>query len=123
MNNNAPALPANNPPANIPVAPPAPNWEARRAAERAQSRAANKYNAGSMSGFSIEGLKDKIQDASDAVKAQLAKFDTPNEEINIKDMFEMQIKMNHLNQLSDMTSGVVAATNAAIKTMTSNMRG
>jgi hypothetical protein len=43
--------------------------------------------------------------------------------ISIADMFEMQMMMNHLAQLSEMSSTVVSAANAAITAMAKNAKG
>jgi hypothetical protein len=47
----------------------------------------------------------------------------PCESISIGDMFEMQMLMNHLSQLSDMARSVISAANSALKTHATNVRG
>ena len=44
------------------------------------------------------------------------------DKINIVDMFEMQMLMNHLSQLSDMSTSIVSASNSAINSMARNVR-
>jgi Family of unknown function (DUF5407) len=47
---------------------------------------------------------------------------TNSDHISISDMFEMQMLMNHLSQLSEMASSIVSATNSAITSMARNVK-
>jgi Family of unknown function (DUF5407) len=47
---------------------------------------------------------------------------TGSEDISISDMFEMQMLMNRLSQLSEMATSVVSATNSAIASMARNVK-
>jgi len=42
--------------------------------------------------------------------------------INITDMFEMQMLMNKLSQLSEMSTSVISAANSAISSMARNVK-
>ena len=45
-----------------------------------------------------------------------------NENISIVEMFEMQMLMNHLSQLSEMSGAVISASNAAIASLARNLK-
>jgi hypothetical protein len=47
---------------------------------------------------------------------------TRRDEVNIADMFAMQMQMNKLSQLSEMSAGIVSATNSAIASMARNIK-
>jgi hypothetical protein len=62
-------------------------------------------------------LFDVINQAVVDAKKELVLNPPKREAININDMFEMQMLMNHLSQLSEMSTNVVSAANAAIERM------
>jgi len=43
--------------------------------------------------------------------------------VGVADMFEMQMLMNHFSQLSEMSTSVVQASNAAMLSMARNVKG
>ena len=47
---------------------------------------------------------------------------TESDNISIPDMFEMQMLMNRLSQMSEMSTSVIAATNSAITAMARNVK-
>jgi hypothetical protein len=55
-------------------------------------------------------------------RKKLEKIAAQREEINIGDMFEMQMLMNHLSQLSEMSTSIVSASNTAIASMARNVK-
>lgn len=69
------------------------------------------------SGFSVAVLFSAIHNASVSAKAKLSAIRSRTSAISIGDMFEMQMLMNHLSQLSDMASSVVSASNTALQKM------
>ncbi len=75
------------------------------------------------SGFSVNVLFHVIHDATISAKAKLLEIKGRRSAISIGDMFEMQMLMNHLSQLSEMSTAVVAAANSAITTMARNVKG
>lgn len=75
------------------------------------------------SGFSVQVLFKVIADAVASAKSKLSEIKNRNSSISIGDMFEMQMLMNHLSQLSEMSSNVVAASNASISAMVRNLKG
>lgn len=74
-------------------------------------------------GLNVKELFKVVNDATVSVKAKLAKIAALKSSISIGDMFEMQMLMNHLAQLSDMSTNVVSASNQAIMSMSRNVKG
>lgn len=64
-----------------------------------------------------------IGDATKNVTEKLRKMKNSGEEISISEMFEMQMLMNHLSQLSEMCTSVVSAMNTSIMAMARNVKG
>lgn len=87
--------------------------------------AANQVFTGSVkqSGFSVQNLFSLINVATTSAKAKLLEIQTRRSAISIGDMFEMQMLMNHLSQLSEMSTSVVSASNTAISSMARNVKG
>ncbi len=75
------------------------------------------------SGFGVQTLFKVVTDATISAKTKLLEIKNRRSAISIGDMFEMQMLMNHLSQLSEMSTNVVAASNAAISSMARNLKG
>lgn len=75
------------------------------------------------SGFGVETLFKIVSDATVSAKTKLLEIKNRRSAISIGDMFEMQMLMNHLSQLSEMSNSVVAASNSAIASMARNVKG
>jgi len=75
------------------------------------------------SGFGVQTLFKVITDATISAKTKLLEIQNRRSAISIGDMFEMQMLMNHLSQLSEMSTNVVAASSAAITSMARNIKG
>jgi hypothetical protein len=75
------------------------------------------------SGFGIQTLFKVVSDATVSAKTKLLEIKNRRSAISIGDMFEMQMLMNHLSQLSEMATNVVAASNAAVTSMARNIKG
>lgn len=73
-------------------------------------------------GFNVGVLFSLVNDATISAKAKLAEIKSRRSAISIGDMFEMQMLMNHLAQLSEMSTAVVSACNAAITSMARNVK-
>jgi len=73
-------------------------------------------------GFNVGVLFSLVNDATISAKAKLAEIKARRSAISIGDMFEMQMLMNHLAQLSEMSTAVVSACNAAITSMARNVK-
>ena len=83
-----------------------------------------KYGGGNkMSGFSVAHLFSLINTATVSAKSKLLDIQSRQSAISIGDMFEMQMLMNHLSQLSEMATAVVSASSGAITTMARNVKG
>lgn len=75
------------------------------------------------SGFSVNALFGIINNATISAKTKLLEIQARRSAISIGDMFEMQMLMNHLSQLSEMASGIVTASNSAIMSMARGVKG
>jgi hypothetical protein len=75
------------------------------------------------SGFTVGALFQVINNAVASAKVKLSAIQANRSSISIGDMFEMQMLMNHLSQLSEMSSAVVSASNSAINRMAQNVKG
>ncbi len=74
-------------------------------------------------GFSVKELFVLVNSATLSAKQKLLEIQANRSSISIGDMFEMQMLMNHLSQLSEMASNVVSASNSAISSMARNVKG
>ena len=74
------------------------------------------------SGFSVKTLFSIINNATISAKSKLSSIKSRRSAISIGDMFEMQMLMNHLSQLSEMATSVVSASNSAIASMARNLK-
>ncbi len=72
--------------------------------------------------FNINFLISIVGNASVSAKSKLAILKARRSAISIADMFDMQMLMNHLSQLSDMSSNVVSAANSSIQSMARNIK-
>jgi len=75
------------------------------------------------SGFGVKTLFKVIADATVSAKTKLLEIQNRRSSISIGDMFEMQMLMNHLSQLSEMATNIVSASNSAIASMARNIKG
>lgn len=74
-------------------------------------------------GFSVKELFSLVNNATISARNKLLEIQAQKSAISIGDMFEMQMLMNHLSQLSEMSTSVVSATNTAISSMARNVKG
>lgn len=74
------------------------------------------------SGFDVNFLFHIVSDATLSAKMKLQAIKDRRSSISIGDMFEMQMLMNHLSQLSEMSTNVVSAANQAINSMARNIK-
>jgi len=81
------------------------------------------YGDGSVrEGFNVDELFALVNDATKQAKEKIAILKGKGENISIGDMFDMQMLMNHLTQLSEMSTSVVSACNTAINSMARNVK-
>jgi hypothetical protein len=74
------------------------------------------------SGFGVQTLFQVVANATVSAKTKLLEIQARRSAVSIGDMFEMQMLMNHLSQLSEMATNVVAAANTAISSMARNVK-
>jgi len=67
-------------------------------------------------------LIELVARQTDEVKKKLDELQGLGDQISIQDMFEMQMLMNKLSQLSEMSTSVISASNAAIASMARNVK-
>lgn len=75
------------------------------------------------SAFIVQQLFQVVQDATISARAKILLIKDRRSAISIGDMFEMQMLMNHLSQLSEMSTSVVSAANSSIQSMARNVKG
>lgn len=75
------------------------------------------------SGFSVQVLFTVVNNAVVSAKKKLLEIQANRSSISIGDMFEMQMLMNNLSQLSEMSTSIVNASNQTINTMARNVKG
>lgn len=71
--------------------------------------------------FNMETLVKIVTDATIDVRTKIQNIQSRASAISIGDMFDVQMLMNHLNQLSEMATSVVSAANTAIQSMASKI--
>lgn len=81
------------------------------------------YQTGARGGFDIDVLVDIITTATEQMKQKIESIKQNQNNISIADVFDGQMLMNHLSQLSEMTTAIVSAAQSAAKTISQNMRG
>jgi hypothetical protein len=72
--------------------------------------------------FDINQLYKIISDATVSAKTKLGQIRSSKSAISIDDMFEMQMLMNQLSQLSELSTATIDAASTAIKNMTRNIK-
>ncbi len=77
----------------------------------------------SQEGISFEELVNIINEGITAVKTKIGSIKQKGDQISIGEMFEMQMLMNQLSQLSEMCTQIVGASNQAIIAMARNVKG
>lgn len=74
--------------------------------------------------FDVAFLRQIVNDATVDAKQKLERLkNASRSSISIADMFDMQMLMTHLSQLSEMSTAVVSASNGAIVSMARNVKG
>lgn len=76
-----------------------------------------------MEGFSVNALFSLVNAATVSAQTKLAQIQARQSSISIGDMFEMQMLMNHLSQLSEMATAVVNAANTAVMSIARGVKG
>ena len=68
-------------------------------------------------------LVDLIVDITQNAKDKIQKINDLSSTASIGDMFDLQMIMNRLSQISEMSSSVISASNSAIMSMARNVKG
>ena len=76
----------------------------------------------SSSGIQFDFLKGVVNDATQQVKKKLEEIKNNKSAISIGSMFEMQMLMNHLSQLSEMSTSVISSMNSSVSSMARNVK-
>jgi hypothetical protein len=73
-------------------------------------------------GFAIQDLLAIVSEQTTNAQNKIAQISDRGDDISIGDMFDMQMLMNRLSQLSEMSTSVVNATNSSIASMARNLK-
>lgn len=73
-------------------------------------------------GFDVNALFTLVNNETTNVMNQINSMQANSSNISIGAMFQMQMTMNHLSQMSEAASNVVSASNAAISSMARNVK-
>jgi len=73
-------------------------------------------------GISFEELAQLVNEQTQQVQAKIKSMKDRGDDISIGEMFEMQMLMNMLSQLSEMSTQVVAASHGAIISVARNIK-
>jgi len=68
-------------------------------------------------GVSFSALVSAIEDLTATCKSKIAMIRSKRSAMSIADMFDLQMAMNRLSQLSEMSTAVISAMNSAITTI------
>lgn len=82
----------------------------------------NKHAGDVQEGFKVDFLLSVVNDATISARKKLEQMKLKRSAISIADMFDMQMLMNHLSQLSEMSTSIVSASNTAISSMARNVK-
>lgn len=82
----------------------------------------NFSGSNSQDGFVVGDLFKLVNEATVSARTKLQVIRSKRSAVSIADMFEMQMLMNHLSQLSEMSTNVISASNAAIQSMARNVK-
>ncbi|CDZ80871.1 hypothetical protein BN1013_01394 [Candidatus Rubidus massiliensis] len=74
-------------------------------------------------GLDIKSLITVVNDQTTRVRERLEQIQSNRDTISIADMFEMQMEMQNLSQLSEMSTSSVTASHQAISSMARNVKG
>ena len=81
------------------------------------------YAQGSTGELELNEMIEVVENAVIRAKAKIEEITARGDSVSIGDMFEMQMLMNNLAQLSEMSTNIVSAANSAIQSMARNVKG
>lgn len=82
---------------------------------------AGAYFVAEKKGVSFSALVAAIEDLTAVAKSKIAMIRSKRSAMSIADMFDLQMAMNRLSQLSEMSTSVISGLNSAITTMAKNV--
>ena len=82
----------------------------------------SKLAKGTNSGFSLSALLSLVDNSVKNAKSQLAAIKDAGSNVSVGNMFSMQMLMNRLSQMSEMSTAVVSASNQSISSMARNVK-
>ena len=74
-------------------------------------------------GVSFTVLVDEIERLTTQAKSKIATIRSMRSAMSIADMFDLQMGMNKLSQVSEMSTSIISAMNTAIMSMGRNVKG
>jgi len=80
------------------------------------------YFTATKKGLSFSALVSAIEDLTATAKSKIAMIRSKRSAMSIADMFDLQMAMNRLSQLSEMSTSVISSMNSAITSMAKNVR-
>lgn len=78
-----------------------------------------------MAGIDFSGVKTSLDAAVGSVQTQLKALQDASasgKSVGVSDMFQMQLLMNQLSQLSEMSTSVLSAANSSLMSMARNIK-
>jgi hypothetical protein len=72
-------------------------------------------------GISFSALVYAIEDLTAVAKSKIAMIRSKRSAMSIADMFDLQMAMNRLSQLSEMSTAVISSMNSAVTSMAKNV--
>jgi hypothetical protein len=85
------------------------------------SQTSGAYFTAEKKGVSFSALVSAIEDLTAVAKSKIAMIRSKRSAMSIADMFDLQMAMNRLSQLSEMSTAVISGMNSAITTMAKNV--
>jgi len=83
---------------------------------------AGAYFTAEKKGVSFSALISAIEDLTAVAKSKIAMIRSKRSAMSIADMFDLQMAMNRLSQLSEMSTSVISSMNTSIASMAKNIR-
>jgi len=79
------------------------------------------YFTAEKKGVSFSALVAAIEDLTAVAKSKIAMIRSKRSAMSIADMFDLQMAMNRLSQLSEMSTSVISSMNTSISSMAKNV--
>jgi len=89
--------------------------------EAAATASAGAYFTAQKKGVSFSALVSAIEDLTAVAKSKIAMIRSKRSAMSIADMFDLQMAMNRLSQLSEMSTAVISQMNSSIQSMAKNI--